>query len=155
MAQFPHSESSPPSSLSGLTQPPFSSSEVPSGSLFQPTTLEEWRIRALLVKQSPWAALLTFHFSRPLAALLIPSRNTSASTPKPIPPHSPGCMLCRRGEEGHACIHLFKPSLSSLVVGNQLLPHCQGSTLGTEESPPVTGRSPYPCVCEDPPISCT
>lgn len=67
----------------------------------------------------------------------------------------PRCMLWHRGEEGHACIHLFKPSLSSLVVGNQLLPHCQDSTLGTEESPLVTGRSPYPCVCEDPPISCT
>ena len=104
MAQFPHSESSPPSSLSGLTQPPFSSSEVPSGSLFQPTILEEWRIRALLVKQSPWAALLTFQFSRPLAALLIPSRNTSASTPKPVPPHSPG--VCS-GAEGRRDMHVY------------------------------------------------
>lgn len=152
MARFPHSESPLLSSLSGLTQPPLSSSEVPPGSLFEPTTLEEWRIRALLVKQSPWAALLTFYFPTPLGALLIPSPNTSASAPKPI---FPRCMLLRRGEGGRARIHLVKPSQSSLAVGNQLLPHCQDSTLGTEESPLMTGCSPYPCVCEDLLISCT
>lgn len=130
-----------PSSLPGLAQPPSSPSEVPLASLFQPTTLEELRIRALLAKQSPWAALLTFHFSRPLGALLTPSPKTSASARKPV---FRRCRLLSRGEEGLACLHLHKPSPSSLAVGNQLLPRCQDSALGTEERPLMIGQFSTP-----------
>lgn len=43
--------------------------------------------------------------------------------------------LSHRGEGVHARMYLSKPSTSCLAVGNQLLPCCQDSAVGIEESP--------------------
>lgn len=96
------------------------------------TSVEEWQVRVVSLCR----------------ALGIPLFRTSwgpswflAYIPQPLPGSLfPTDVCCHREEEGHASTHLYKPSTSCLAVGNQLLPCCQDSALGIDESPPKLGQ---------------